>query len=323
MSEDPWSGLDGGSSTGSGVAARRVPGIERHDLFWAMDGGGHPLLLLMTPPSVAAAPANHRMRGLEVQVLPSSDGKSQTKSILRLSDPGLQDVFQLLCEDVVRAVARTADSAQALSTFLSRIWRWHHLLRGGGAGLTAQEERGLFGELLVLKELIADSVGPLAAVSAWVGPLGEPKDFELGRRLLEIKTILGADRNLVEISSEHQLDVPPDRELYLIVQRLDRGAGVTLTELVADVTEALCAAHPEVKVLLEERLSAAGYDSEQVYAHRWEKGITEIYAVAPEFPKITVGDLPTGVSRVRYSISTTPLARFAVQPAAFRTTIGG
>ncbi len=50
--------------------------------------------------------------------------------------------------------------------------------------------RGLFGELWFLRTVAIPSVGSLAAVHAWKGPLGSPQDFQLLDGLVEIKTIL-------------------------------------------------------------------------------------------------------------------------------------
>ena len=56
--------------------------------------------------------------------------------------------------------------------------------------------------------------------------------------------------------------------------------------------------------ILETRLSAAGYRTEDDYSgHLWLEGATHIYRVSGEFPRITSGEVRSGVSNVRYSVS--------------------
>ena len=69
-----------------------------------------------------------------------------------------------------------------MSAALSRTWRWHHLLRGGrGTLLSPEEQKGLLGELFVLERLLLPRMDASSAVTAWRGPLGAPKDFEIAK----------------------------------------------------------------------------------------------------------------------------------------------
>ena len=87
-----------------------------------------------------------------------------------------------------------------------RTWRWHHLLRGGGSTLCyrLEEQKGLLGELLVLERpFCCLTSGASTAVAAWRGPLGSPKDFEIGRVAIEVKARRGgAIARHVAITSE-------------------------------------------------------------------------------------------------------------------------
>lgn len=58
--------------------------------------------------------------------------------------------------------------------------------------LSAEEQKGLIGELLVLERYLIPLFGPADATSAWVGPTGSPKDFECGRTAIEAKARRGA-----------------------------------------------------------------------------------------------------------------------------------
>ena len=84
----------------------------------------------------------------------------------------------------MRSQSPTACGIWGVST-----WRWHHLLRGGrGTLLSPEEQKGLLGELFVLERLLLPSMDASSAVTAWRGPLGAPKDFEIARVAVEAKT---------------------------------------------------------------------------------------------------------------------------------------
>ena len=49
----------------------------------------------------------------------------------------------------------------------------------------------MIGELLVLESVLLPHMEASAAVTAWRGPLGSPKDFEIGRVAIEVKARRG------------------------------------------------------------------------------------------------------------------------------------
>ena len=76
-----------------------------------------------------------------------------------------------------------------------------------------QLERGLLGELWVLKKLIDFEGGEV--IESWIGPKNERHDFRLGNTELEVKTTNSKDRTHV-ISSIEQLEPTEGSELYLV-----------------------------------------------------------------------------------------------------------
>ena len=118
----------------------------------------------------------------DIEVTLSDTDQHGTRTLgLKLRDSSLQDIFHTLCVDIVSAAARAASEPDAVNTALRRTWRWHHLLRGGRSGLLSPEEqKGLIGELLVLERFLLPLLPASVAVAAWLGPLGSPKDFEVG-----------------------------------------------------------------------------------------------------------------------------------------------
>ncbi len=118
----------------------------------------------------------------------------------------------------------------------------------------------MLGEIHVLRHLL-EVKHASDAIESWRGPLGAPKDFEVGPHAIEAKSRRGAASPHVSISSEDQLDGDGVDVLLLHVVDLSTavdGGGFTLNEsaralfdLVRDLDEALL--EP-----LEDSFSAAG-----------------------------------------------------------------
>ena len=160
------------------------------------------------------------------------------------------------------------------------------------------------------------------AVTAWCGPLGAPKDFELGQVAIEVKTRRGNAPPRVTISSEHQLDGHDGGQVYLVVTELDSAPpsenGLTLTQLAMRIVDRITIADPGVLDLFESRLISSGFAWEDSYVdERWLAERTSLYRVESDFPRIVAADVPLGASNVRYVVSLSACAPYLIdEPAA-------
>lgn len=316
---DPWSGL-ASPSEATALSARRTSAVSPQDLFWALDPEGRCLLLLRHQRSEGPGPRLPRLRGLVVETLPEPATDRQFL-VLRLLETSSRELFHRLCLDIVEATAGAATEKEAIDRFLARTWRWHRLLSGGADGrLSEDEQKGLIGELDLLHRQLLPLLGGLGAVEAWTGPLGAPKDFEIGRLCIEVKARRGAATPQVLISSEHQLDTSGIDALLLQVVEITSaspagGDGRTVSQVVAEVREAVAALDPAAVMLLDERLAAAGFDASTDYSDRkWIIGGRQIYSVENGFPRITPAMHPTGLGEVRYAVSLPACKDWQVDP---------
>ncbi|MFP3459794.1 PD-(D/E)XK motif protein [Arthrobacter globiformis] len=113
------------------------------------------------------------------------------------------------------------------------------LLRGK-SGLSTEQQLGLYGELLLLRQLIA-YLGEANAIEAWLGPASEQHDFVFGAFDAECKTTI-SEKRIHTIGSASQLEKIPGRDLWLIsvqVTRAGLDSGESLNELVTDVAASL------------------------------------------------------------------------------------
>lgn len=306
-SDDPWSDFE--APTASDVInAKRVDGTLRWSFFWAKGVDRRSLLILQHDPSSSSKSPLPKIRGIEVLESDPDDGGQRMLS-LKLVEAQHRDIFVKLCRDIVDASSSAETEQEAVETFLARTWRWHHLLRGGGDHrLSAEEQKGVIGELLVLHGLLMPEIGARDAIKAWRGPTGAPKDFEVGRVCVEVKARRGAARPFVAISSEDQLDSEGTDELYLYVVELDAApenvdAAFTVTDIARRVRDAVDLGQAALE-LFEQLLLASGFLWDDDYSDfRWMVGPHRLFQVRDDFPSITRSKIGSGVSRVRYEVS--------------------
>ena len=328
MGRDPWEEIDPPSIADS-VAARRVDASLPWNFYWARGVDGRVLLTLRHATDSAPNAQLPRLRDIEVTLSPPDESGTQLLAF-KLLDSNQRDIFQTLCQDIISAATQAESESAAVSAALSRTWRWHHLLRGGrGTLLSPEEQKGLLGELFVLERLLLPRMDASSAVTAWRGPLGAPKDFEIARVAIEAKTRRGGATPSVSITSESQLDESGVDSLFLHVVELDEAPmvgdqGVTLHDVAERIRGRLHTVDPGSTAILETRLSAAGYRMEDDYSgHRWLEGATRIYLVSGDFPRITSGEVRSGVSNVRYSVSLADCDPFATSVSALDEALAG
>lgn len=308
MSNDPWSSIDPKVQDGA-INGRRIDAKLPWRLFWAL-GAGHKCLLVFryqAGSQVKTAPP--KLKGLEITF--SEPDKNGTCSLLlKLLDSAQRDIFHRLCTDIVGATSTAKTESEAAALFLARTWRWHHLLRGGvDQKLSSEEQKGLIGELVVLDSLLLPNLSAKDAIAAWTGPLGAPKDFEIGRLCIEAKARRGAATPFVAISSEHQLDTSGVDALYLHVVELDRATAntedaSTVTDVANEVRKRISALDASSIQQFDGLLMSSGFSWLDDYADsRWVKGASDIFEVRDSFPRVTTASFPSGVTNVRYSIA--------------------
>jgi hypothetical protein len=328
IADDPWIGLEPPASAEI-INAKRVDGKHPWNFFWARSVDRKCLLILQC--SAASAPKGKlpKLKGIEVALSEPETGGSVMVS-LKLTDNQHRDIFHRLCLDIVQAASAARSEVEAGETFLARTWRWHHLLRGGSdSRLSAEEQKGLIGELLVLERYLIPLFGPADATGAWEGPTGSPKDFECGRIVIEAKARRGAARPYVAISSEHQLDASGCDALFLYVVELDdapegAASAFTLTDVACRIADRIAADAPAVVERFEGQLVAAGFSRDDDYSSfRWISGPHRFLAVGENFPCITPALFKSGVERVRYDLSLVECEQFRVDDEIVRDTLKG
>lgn len=290
-----WRGI---AVTGAGscvfIAARRFPGNEE--------------ALLVSFPTARLGSSERLPEGRGFEVVradPFGDGK--TWIALSRKESGSPELFAEMVGDVAGAMDASAPEGEmcVLRTLLRRVRMWQQFMSRGGGTLSHEAELGLAGELFFMARLLDTGVSPDAILRGWVGPDDAPQDFLLGDGAIEVKATMSSSGFPVRIGSLEQLDDSVTAPLFLAAVRFAREAdGATLPEMVADVERRL-AREPGAIEFLRERLMVAGYANAHVdqYSRRFEPKEKRVLSVSGDFPRLTRGIVPAGVTSAIYEIN--------------------
>ena len=308
---ETWGHLEGdiNAAGGSGRVQRRILPSGRRNVFLALEAptGNRMMILRVSSGSLAGVSMPSDSRGLMMRMSHRGDGAAETDVELVLTDAQHRDIFDLLVRDLVEAAEQPEDETVGVARLLARLSDWQQLLRRlSPRGMSAEAQLGLWGELWVMREVLAPAMGIAGALDAWRGPLGADQDFQMGAVCMEVKTSAAHGLDRIPIASERQLEVPEDVALVLVGLSVDArlGHGETLEDMVRAVRSS--AAEVGCLSMLDDRLDSSGYGSEDAHPHAdmgYSVRSLAPFLVGTGFPRLVSADLPVGVADVRYRVS--------------------
>ena len=245
--------------------------------------------------------------------LATIDSISELFIILR--NPDVEDTFDVFCEDILDALRNSYNQNSALNDVNKKLESWKLLFsKIANTRLSLEKQKGLFGELVFLNQILSDEENEEEIVRSWTGPDMERRDFLLNNVGVEIKTS-SANFPVLKISNETQLEINNLRNLYLILYSIETRNGnvETLNRLVNEIKEKL--KKPLSRELFVLKLSRYGYVMEdQEYYEGKEFIIRQIfpYHVNAEFPKLTTQNIPSGIFDSSYRIELSGLNQFVI-----------
>ena len=304
----PWADI---AVPTSDYNVKRVAGATAVPCYWGRDTSGSCIFIveLEGDHAVEFRRQTIRVNGIDVDL--RNEG-GQQRLVLTPEKQADRDLFEGLCRTLARALESASDSASSLAVSMIHLRRWKTFMSGKGQHLTGEQVRGLFAELIFLRELI-EHLGAPAAVDAWMGPERSHQDFIFGNTAIEIKSLSGVERSSVRISSEDQLESLNDN-LFLRIYRLsdmsDTSSARSLNTLIKEVQASLDSA--EAVEAFDGKLAAHSYAPFPEYDQPVFV-VQEIrsYRVEGEFPRLIRSGLPVGVGKVKYDIELERIAEFA------------
>jgi len=320
--EELWRELEAevAADEGSGWVLRRATAQAGHPLLVALEPATR-IRTLLLPAAKSEVPPRRdwpECRGLELQMVSIAGA---THVAVRLRDAASADVFTALAEDVAPRVAAAGRTVEAVAALLGRLRRWQQFLAAAQVGLSREEERGLWGELQVLKVHLLPVLGAADTVAAWQAGSAAHQDFQRPAGALEVKTTAAKQPQSVRITSERQLDDTGVGALFLHVVAVDErevapigtAPGTSLPGLIGEL-RLMLAADAAVLAVFEDRLAGCGYFD--LHAARYEGRrrtirSEQVFRVAEGFPRLVERMLPAGVGEVSYALSLAACAPFA------------
>jgi hypothetical protein len=275
-------------------------------LFWGRDTTGRCLLIVELEGDFAEEFRRGvvDLYGIKVD-LREGEAPGQQRLVLTLDRNVDQDLFAGLCQTLIDALEPATSSPEALVVSLMHIRRWRAFLAARKSRRLSDEEvRGLWAELQYMRALYAQRLTSAATVDAWTGDDKIQQDFIFGNTAVEVKSLLGRDRNTVRISSEDQLATVLD-DLFLVTHKLtattDNSDALSLNALVEVIESEL--GDGDALEQFSQKLADFGYLPIAAYdTPEFVVADRQTYRVKGTFPRLVRAELPNGVTRVSYEI---------------------
>lgn len=282
---------------------------EKHplNLYWGKDvRGGYLFIIQVSKDTTPDKKILPELSGIRIAVVPAADC---ARLVLLLNETSNWEIFKSLCVDLIYASENASNHAEAVNVIVRRLLRWHEFLKREKLHLLSAEViKGLIGELLFMRNMLVPQFGWDDAISFWKGPLGAPQDFAVHDTAIEIKAQSGISKPYVQISSLEQMEAQLPN-FYLVVYTLattepDHIEAFTLNSLVAEIRMALNSADDLTRELFESLIFQVGYIQIDHYDSPYFRCVANrSFCVGEEFPRLMVGNVPAGITKVSYQIS--------------------
>jgi hypothetical protein len=324
-----WEQLENDESFTHGLLLRRYSASVLPDVFVALRA---PEKFRCIAASISSSISLNlsrleNIKDIRVELVP--DEKKPKTNILLFTLVGDQhkDIFSVLCTDLIASISAVTTEPQLVKELLNRFEKWKSLFdRVVANGLTNDEQRGLFGELLFIRKYLQSHRDSLYVINSWVGPERQIRDFQSDCWSVEVKTSHGNNHQRVHISNERQLDTSSLETLLLYHLSLDmrQRSGETLNQVVDSVSEALRSDWAALN-RFKNKLLEGGYFEQHKTLYEdvgyFVRGET-FYEVRNDFPRIEEKDIRRGVGDVEYSLILAQCSDFIItEDQAFRALV--
>lgn len=204
-----------------------------------------------------------------------------------------------------------------VSELLKTYYKWSEFFQeNSGNLLSDQQVKGVFGELIVLKNLLKSSLSNDIndILNSWKGLYDTGHDFINENQTLEVKT-KDLNASTIKISSEYQLEPEIGKELELLVVNvlMEPLIGISLKDLFISIREYVIV-HLADYTLLLKAISQKGLTIKKMedFDHLKFKPVNIISynCMAEDFPKIIRSFIPTSINSVSYKVNLNDLQSF-------------
>ena len=314
-----WEELDDDTSFKSGLIIRRYSADILPEIYVALHAPEKLRCIAVYLNSVFEINlvSLNKLRDIRIELIPDERNKSGNILLITLINDQHKDIFSTLCEDLINTVSSFKVEKTLVQVLLTRFEKWKSLFENiTSAGLSPEEQRGLFGELFFLRKWLKNNTDKRKCVEAWYGPEKSNQDFQHGVWAVEVKTSSGNNHQKIHISNERQLDTSNLGHLFLFHLSLEArvGSGESLNDLVDSLHE-LFAIDAHAEIIFSAKLLEAGYFAQHKYLYESDGYFIRhenFYKIEKEFPRIEEKDIRNGVGDVKYSVILTSCSDYII-----------
>jgi hypothetical protein len=280
------------------ISAECIP-----ELFLALDGNGNRCLLLRAKTNTDYDIDSSDKENIAIEFVPE-----RHLIVLRLISVEYSELFNELILSLYNRIKEISDSATSVKELICSYAKWSAFFSDKVKKRLSEESlKGLFGELVFLKELIENA--PPSEVnrflSAWKGPYDAVHDFEFPDNDMEVKT-KDINSSSITISSEYQLQTKAGKSLQLHVVDVKQDEnGCSISALLLMIRQLVIGRAGQLSTLLNALIEKGiTYQNCAEYDHLrfLPVQIRTFDPDHPSFPKITKNLLSPAVTHVTYSI---------------------
>ena len=230
-----------------------------------------------------------------------------------LTDIGNDDMFYLICNDLLEKTKHLNDEQKAIDVLLNRLDGWRKFLKSKRKVLDKRGLIGLIAELYFLKNELFPKFGIKQSLDFWKAPMQEKQDFIVHDTAIEIKT--KNTQNKITISSFEQLNSELEN-LYIYVVTITESSqnilnSINALKYIENIKREIAAQDIESLLEFEKLLLEYGYlnnpEFEQLSFFVGEKSI---YKVENDFPKIS--SIQSGIESLTYKINLDSCQKYEV-----------
>lgn len=314
-----WEDLANDKSTTTGLLFRRYSGAIKPAVYIAVKKPENFLCLYVSINDKIEINISNfsNLQEIQVDLLSSQSEKDRNVLIFQLKNIEHEDIFAVLCEDMISRIANEIDEKIIIREVLNRFVKWKSLFNKISLqGLGPEEQRGLFGEVYFLRNFLKFNQNYINVINTWIGTEKQIRDFQSNTWAVEVKTTQGNNHQKVQINSERQLDVSNLEHLFLYHISLEQqqNSGETLNDIIDSVAEVLKTDTISL-YRFKSKLYEVGYFDLQRNLYDligYHIRQDSYYQVEGDFPRIEEKDIRIGVGDVKYSIILSQCASFEI-----------
>ena len=317
--ETLWEILENDASFQTGILLRRYSAEVKPDLYVAIKNAEKLRCLAFRVSNdfeIKTINAD-KLKEIKVEIITDQTNKAKKLLLFVLLTPLHTDIFAVLCEDLIQAVAHVENENTLLKILKQRFTKWQNLFEKlSNAGLSANEQKGFFGELYLLKILLENLKNPVYVLETWCGMLASPQDFYgQNQWAIEVKTT-HVNTEKLGINNEFQLDETIFENLFLshISLKNNEKQGQNLNNLVAIIFDLLQNNTLATQLFKQKLLDAGYYDlHKNLYENTFYELIaTDFYVVKGEFPRLIPAHIHAGITNTKYQISLNQCQKYTI-----------